>query len=94
MVSKKNDHFKSATFGSFNLELLMAEALFSLIVRKIRCFWKSSPKWGALSKDKKKPHITEEIYLLNRSIIDRIIFKKRYIEICLRNVRKLLDIAA
>lgn len=37
----------------------------------------------------------EEIYLLNRSIIDRIIFKKkRYIKICLRNVRHLLDIAA
>lgn len=71
----------------------MAEALFSLIVRKIRCFWKLSPKWGALPKDKKK-HIMEEIYLLNRSIIDRIIFKKRYIKICLRNVRHLLDIAA
>lgn len=54
MVSRGIDHFKSATFGSFNLELLMAEALFSLIVRKIRCFWKSSPKWGALPKDKKK----------------------------------------
>ena len=26
----------------------------------------------------------EEIYLLNRSNIDRIIFKKKYIEVCLR----------
>lgn len=36
------------------LNLFMAEALFSLIVRKIRCFWKPCPKWGALPKDKKK----------------------------------------
>lgn len=56
MGLKRIDRVKSATFGSFNLELLMTEALFSLIVRKkkkIRCFLEIKPKVGALPKDKK-----------------------------------------
>lgn len=74
----------------------MTEAIFSLIVRKIRCFWNTKPTMGAVPKEKKKKkkYILEEIYLLKRSSIDRIIFQKRYIEICLRNMRHLLDNAA
>lgn len=83
----------------FNLELrpIMTEAIFSLIVKK------KKKKLGPLGKQKptvgyctsrKKKYILEEIYLLKRSSIDRIIFQKRYIELCLRNMRHLLDNAA
>ena len=86
--------YLGAPFGSFNLELrpLMTEAIFSLIVRKIRCFWKIKAQSRVLYL--KIKHILEEIYLLKRSSIDRNIFQKSYIEICLRYMRHLLDIAA
>lgn len=43
----------------------MTEAIFSLIVRKIRCFGKTKTHNGVLYlKEKKKKYILEEIYLL------------------------------
>jgi len=55
-----------------------------------------NPQWGAVPKEKIKRRkiYTGRDLLTKKSIIDRIIFQKRYIEICLRNMRHLLDNAA
>jgi len=74
----------------------MTEAIFSLIVRKIRCFGKTKTHNGVLylKKKKRRKIYTGRDLLTKKSSIDRIIFQKRYIEICLRNMRHLLDNAA
>lgn len=88
------DLFRVHHLDPFNLELrpLMTEAIFSLIVRKIRSSWKTKPTVGCCTFLRKNKYIYTRRDLLTKKIMmDRNIFKKRYIEICLINVRHVLD---